>query len=320
MASPRIGSRLMPPASRPLPVTLALRAAFLLLLCMTGAPPLQAADSDKFLDAFVDTGTTSPGTYAEIVALARAATSKPVETSDILAQWNTRNQKTTHRQYPKPSSAPLRQYLDRLLWATDLSWRYDADRDIILIDFAWNRPDSRPAPELLRTILASDPPPLDFSLRKRIADDDWRRAFDALLLKSEGPSPAWLLRARSNADAPRLITPGAINPICITRMRDDQGRGRVLVLHHQPMFASPGAGTITSYLFDLDGTYLSGAIFSSGHRCSDVSAQLLPDGQTVRVLGLFNGTHPCSSDYILSEDRLTLRSSTGLSPPSAPQP
>ena len=268
-----------------------------------------ATEEPPFLDKMVNSGTKTVSTYQDILDLAQDRSGKKVEVSSILQRWIALGKTVNSRVNFDGSSLPLRKYLDLLIMLTDLDWHYDASRDTIIFDFAWHRPSSQPARELLQTVLSSTPPKLDVRSRRQVDEDAWRVAFDALICKNETAHGAWMTRAEANASVPRVFSPGAANYLCSGQIFDDKGREFAFVATHQPMQLSPGEGTIGFYLFAPDGTFISGAVFSSGWRCSDVSGRVLADGKTFQIKGWHNGTSPSGTEYTIKDGKLTYLSS-----------
>lgn len=266
----------------------------------------KAEEDSAFLDRMVNSGTVRVSTYGDILKLAEATSGKKAEASPMLRRWMALDKKPNSWAAFDGTPIALRKYMNLLTFLSALDWRYDEARETFFFDFAWNRPSMQPAKKLLEIVLQTTPPPLDPRMRERMADDAWRMAFDGLLCKDEG---AWMIRAEANASQPRCLSPGAVNFLCAGKIRDEQDRELAMVATHQPMQFSPGEGTVGFYLYDLEGNFVSGAVFSSGWRCSDVSGSILADGKTLRIVGWHNGTTSSSTEYVVRDGKLTCTAS-----------
>lgn len=263
----------------------------------------QTKADEGFLDAMVHSGTTTVSTYGDILKFAEAKSGKKVEASGILQQWIALDNKV-NGWTSFDDSIPLRNYLNSLTFLSDIAWRYDASKDVIVFDFAWHRPSDKPASELLKIVLGSKPPPRDYKLKERMADDAWRVAFDGLICKTEAADGAWMTRAKAGSSTMRPLAPAAVNYLCAGKIFDEKGREFAFVATHEPIQMSPGEGSIGFYLFDPEGSFVSGAVFSSGWRCSDVTGEVLADGRTLLIKGWHNGTHPSGTEYVIRDGKL----------------
>ncbi len=271
------------------------------------APCTNVKASDAaFLDRSIETGLTKVSSYQDIIDFAGIKSGKPAEPSELLRRWIALGGKLNSYTAFGKGTSTLRSYLDRLTMMTDLTWHYDAARDVLVFDFAWHRTDERSSSILLAEVLSSSPPPLDYGLRSHMADDTWRQAFDALISKNEDTSDAWLVRARSNAAVPILLNPGAVTHLCAGTIHDGNGQELKLVVNHQHMQMSPGEGSASYYLFDKNGKFLNGGVFSTGNRVSDVTGRILAD-KTLEIKGWFNGREPTSKEYTVQDGKLTFK-------------
>lgn len=288
-------------------VSRSIRCLGMLCLGLLSFHGAKAEKGSAFLDAMVYSGTTTVSKYGDILKLAEAKSGKKVEASGILQQWIALDKKVNGWTAFDNRALPLRNYLNSLTFITDLEWRYDEAKDAIVFDFAWHRPSDKAASELLKIVLGSKPPPLDYKLRERMDDDAWRVAFDGLICKTEG---AWMNRAKVVASMIRPLSPAAVNYLCAGKIRDDKDREFAFVATHQPIQISPGEGSIGFYLFDPEGNFVSGAVFSSGWRCSDVTGEVLEDGKTFAIKGWHNGTHPSGTEYVIRDGKLAYKASS----------
>lgn len=276
------------------PSGIGLAAIMVIALCLT---PLASAN-DALLDALGPSREAPLASYEDARQAVSVFTRRPAFFSSAVQKWLDTGARLRATTSVVGGEHPLRDSLRWIEAYSGLVCRFQDDA--VILDFPWNRPDERPPAVLLEQLLSAASPSME-----QVSGDEWQRAFDALIATPENIDRAGNIRAE--ADSKRLFFPArSVDCMFAGMIRDEKGREFAIIVNRQKMQVSPGEGFASYYLFDRQGRFLSGGNFSTGWRCSEVTADLAEDGRTLRVLGLHNGTHPSGQDWALKDGRLAV--------------
>ena len=149
----------------------------------------------------------------------------------------------------------VRDYLDHAAMILGMTWKYDATRDAVSLDFPWHVSDPRSAAELIATLSTTTPPEDEKHIYCSTIDlknDPWRPAFNALLSKPGNYPKAWQVRWKMEG-----VLPGLHQPINLFtgRILDETGTTHLLILNVQegPVFSMASESTVGFYLFSETG-------------------------------------------------------------------
>jgi hypothetical protein len=219
----------------------------------------------------------------------------------------------------------IRSVLDQTSCRMGMGWRYDASKDRVVLNFSWCREDPRTSTELLdvlehstalsfaseiisstATSTTSKPNPNQtyfWDHHHLDPSDKWRIAFDALLSKPENFRAVWKLRFADDMKRQIFYPEPVINLLC-AKIKDQAGVEHVIIQDDQPCPMNPGEGTIAYYVFDLNGKFEQGGIFSGGYRCHSASAWVEPGAAQVIVRTFFNYSEKMDQHFILTDKGL----------------
>ena len=216
----------------------------------------------------------------------------------------------------------IRELFERLCLALGVVWHYDPERDVIHLDPKWRSADPRAGKELIRVLLEVKPVPwteLPRGARNGVggtdlALDDWRLSFDALLSRPDNLASAGTLRLYHDTHGHLDIGPHPVRNLYAGKILDGDGQQRIIVLNGQEsMSTKDSAGDVAWYLFDEDGKFIRGGVFSVGEKQQGYIGKVVAynDRDLTVVFGL--GRLASELIYIhftLEADDLTLQSST----------
>jgi len=155
-----------------------------------------------------------------------------------------------------------------------VTWKFDAERDVIVLTPQWKRDTMCSGKELITTLLERKPVDwmkLEAGEKNGVggrdkALDDWRIAFDALISKPENYAKAGSVRLFNDTHT----AGGAMSFLeyaLAETLTDDAGRQRILVLNWlSPRTSKSGPGNFAYYLFDPEGKWIKGGVYSVDYR------------------------------------------------------
>jgi hypothetical protein len=194
----------------------------------------------------------------------------------------------------------VRDYLNRACREIGMTWKYDATRDAVMLDYLWHVSDPRSNAELMETLLRIVPPEDEKHLYTNTVDsktDPWRAAFNALLSKPENFADAWKMRWPEEVIANPGLPPDWMQPrnLFTGKILDETGATHFLILNCQEGLLSPSASIISFYLFTATGNFEQGGFFyaEDGHT-EGVTAELETDKRDIIV---HSGTDPSYNQY-----------------------
>jgi len=195
-----------------------------------------------------------------------------------------------------------------------MAWSYDPSRDAIVLDYPWRRDDPRTTQELVNLLLPGTPARAVNGSKLTLGgqtyyvpvfDDSWPVVFDALLSKPGNYSNAGKVRLAD--DLRREIGfPSPIENLLAAKMKDAEGHEHVLVVNSQPEFENPGVGSISYYVFDLQGKFEQGGMCSIGYRCMNASVWLDPGGKQLTLRVFMNGSYQIDEHFALTRKGLVV--------------
>ena len=158
-----------------------------------------------------------------------------------------------------------------------LVWHYDSKQDAVILDYAWKRTDPRSGKELADAV--AEWQPVKKTNDEDMGSQEWHNAFDALLSRPENYPQASLLRLYHNSHG---MLPG-VN-IFAGKIREGDGPDEIIVLCKKIEITNKGApGDVACYLFDADGKFLKGGIYSMGRDTGVVFGAKSDDAHTVTI-------------------------------------
>jgi len=163
----------------------------------------------------------------------------------------------------------VRDYLNERRALVGLKSRYDATQDAIIFDFAWHRPVSRSAPELVDEIGKLSPAP-EKSLQWKNGQlelDPWRKAVDELMSEPGNFPHAWKIRLQGCCSYCGSTNDSVVfdDNVYSHILKDADGKDHLLIFNsHRPLTTKSGHGSFVCYLFSADGTWEDGGIFAMG--------------------------------------------------------
>jgi hypothetical protein len=183
----------------------------------------------------------------------------------------------------------------------DLLWAFVPSRNAIVTQFKWVQDDPRTAAELVRILTTTPPPPDPITFERK--KNPWQVAFDALLSKPENFPHVWPLRYVAD-DRTFFHIPSVTNLVART-ITDAEGVGHILIVNDHPEFENPGPpGSMSYYLFNKDGHFESGGVWTVGYRCFADSAWLDADGRRLWVRVYNNGSQRRDSIFTVEKGQL----------------
>jgi hypothetical protein len=208
-----------------------------------------------------------------------------------------------------------RRFLDMACPRLGMTWSYSPSRDAILLDFPWRRDDPRTTQQLVNLLLPGAPArAVDGSkvtlggqtYYVPVLDDTWPNVFDALLSKSENFPNAWKVRLAD--DLRREIGfPTPVANLLTSKMKDADAAEHVLIVNSQREWINPGpAGSISYYVFDLQGKFEQGGMCSIGYRCMNASVWLDPGGKQLTLRVFMNGSYQIDEHFALTRKGLVV--------------
>ncbi len=210
-----------------------------------------------------------------------------------------------------------RNFLDAACPRLEMAWSYDPTRDAIVLDFPWRRDDSRTSAELVDVLehtavlsteevfasgaFKAEPIQRYFWDHHQLdPNDKWRIAFDALLSKPENVSSAWKVRLSDDLRRDFGI-PSLVENLLTAKMKDEHGTEHFLIVNSQPEILNPGpVGSISYYVFDLQGKFEQGGLCSIGYRCMDASVWLDRAGKQLILRVFNNGSYQLDEKFLLT--------------------
>ena len=177
------------------------------------------------------------------------------------------------------NGATVRNLLNLSISALDLSWKFDPENDSIITDFWWHRDDTRTSRELVYFLSTT---PCKSSLNHPGVFDPWQIAFNALISKPENLPRVWPLKFA--ADDRCFCLSFILNNLVTGKITDNRGTDHFLVVNDQEEFRNPGPpGSVSYYIFDANGKFESGGIYTVGYRCFADSAWIDSDGHHIHL-------------------------------------
>jgi hypothetical protein len=283
----------------------------------------QAQVPDAFLDQPIGVTQYMLTGYSEQLSQMQKIVSKPIIVPDGVVDFVTRINKgyfvtsTGIGAGPDASKDTKRGFLNMSCPRLGLAWNYDPARDAIVLDFPWRRDDSRTPQQLIDFLTHSriprapteqlDPQAWYYMKYHWLApDDSWRIAFDALLTKPENFPNVWKLRLGEDMRSTNFaLMP--VNNLLTSKMKDAEGAEHILIVNSQPEFSNPGpVGSISYYVFDLNGKFEQGGLCSIGYRCMDASVWLDPAGKQLTLRVFNNGSYQIDEKFALTTKGLII--------------
>jgi hypothetical protein len=281
----------------------------------------QAPAPDDFLDQPIGVTQYELKGYSEQLAQMEKIVSKPIIVPDGVVDFVTSINKgyfvtsTGIGAGPDASKDTKRGFLNMSCPRLGLAWNYDPSRDAIVLDFPWRRDDLRTKQQLIdclthsripQSLTKNLDPHIFYYLRyhKLAPDDTWRIAFDALLTKPDNFPNVWKLRLGEDMRSTNFALMPANNMLS-SKMKDAAGAEHVLVVNSQPEFSNPGpVGSISYYVFDLQGKFEQGGLCSIGYRCMDASVWLDAAGKQLTLRVFNNGSYQIDEKFTLTKKGL----------------
>ncbi len=159
----------------------------------------------------------------------------------------------------------LRAMLDDIARTLILKWNYDKSSGRIIMVQDWLVQDRRSNRELVHALLTEEPRQVGigrFGPQKE--SFPWQMALDALITKPNNFKQAWKIRTLEDCQSRKGSSVNAFTGL----VHDTENKEHLLVINTQPIFCTPGEGSMTYYLFDSKGRFEQGAWLSTGWRCS----------------------------------------------------
>ena len=300
-----------------------------------GCGPVSASD-ESFLQQPFKSYLFESKNYSDGVRELSRVIQKPVTLPDGVTDfatqingWNIGFRIPVWMRIGRGSETPtLQDVLDQTSSSMGMGWSYDAAKDRVALDFSWRREDPRTSAELLDVLEHSAPLSFTSETVSSTAtssiykanpnqtyywnhhhldpNDKWRIAFDALLSKPENFHAVWKLRFADDMKRQVWVPQPVIN-LLSAKITDQAGAEHVIILNDQPCPMNPGEGTITYYVFDLNGKFEQGGVYGSGWRCHDASAWTDPAHKRVTLRVFFNYADKMDQDFLLTKNDLVLQ-------------
>jgi hypothetical protein len=294
-----------------------------------------ASADDSFLQqpfkSYLFESKTYPDGVRELSRIIQKPVTIPDGAADFVKEingWNIGFRIPNYSRIGRTNQTPtMRDVLDQTSSSLGMGWRYDASKDRVVLDFSWCREDPRTSAELLDVLEHSAPLSFASEIISSTGtsttykanpnqtyfwdhhhldpNDKWRIAFDALLSKPENFRAVWKLRFADDMKRQCGYPEPVIN-LLSAKIQDQDGGEHLIILDDQPCPMNPGEGTMTYYVFDLNGKFEQGGIYNGGYRCHCASAWVEASATQVTVHTFFNYSEKMDLHFLLTKNGLVL--------------
>ena len=220
-------------------------------------------------------------TYSELkissffhgVTLLGKMSGKRVELPAALGEWpEEQTEKNWGLGLGVEKNKKIRELFERLCFSLGLAWRYDATRDLILLNPQWQRDDPRSDEQLVDVLDSVKPVPWT-ALKPSVTPnrvgghgqelDAWRIAFEALLSKPDNFPFAGTLRVYGDTHGHGDVSPFPVINLFTGKIRSTNGDSFTVVLNGQIQMTNKGnPGDIFYFLFDEKGAFVRGGVYA----------------------------------------------------------
>ena len=219
----------------------------------------------------------------------------------------------------------VRPLFNEICFSIGMTWRYDPQRDDIVLDMAWRRDDPRSGTECVDVLNREAPVsweklpagPVNLVGGHGKALDAWRVAFDALLSKPENLSTAGRVRIYHDSGSESVGGAFPVVNLLSKKMRDISGRPETLILNTQLQMTNKEApGPVAYYLFDEQGRFIKGGIYAMGDGVTGMVTKAEADSDSSVTIDVGWGSFAMNPDHAhfqLENGDLVLKGATDSS-------